>query len=87
MRLTGHAPRRLGPRRSRETKFDPKMKGDRFYNSFQARKREMRRGGYRTASQDIGDGAWAIKTKQESHGRSHSTAAFYSSSHLEVQDI
>ena len=34
-----------------------------------------------------GDGAWAMKTKPESHGRSHSTAAFYSSSHLEVQDI
>ncbi|KAH8049617.1 hypothetical protein JL721_11653 [Aureococcus anophagefferens] len=43
--------------RSRETKFDPKMHRDKFYNTHTAHKREMRRGPYRTASQDIGDGA------------------------------
>lgn len=72
--------------RSRETKFDPKMHRDRFYNTHSAHKREMRRGGYRTASQDIGDGAWAV-TRTEHFGRSHATRAFYTQSHLEVQDI
>ena len=72
--------------RSRETKFDPKMHRDKFYNTHTAHKREMRRGGYRTASQDYGDGAWAVQ-RQEHFGRSHATRAFYTQSHLEVQDI
>jgi hypothetical protein len=72
--------------RSRETKFDPKMHRDKFYNTHTAHKREMRRGPYRTASQDIGDGAWAVQ-RVEHFGRSHATRAFYTQSHLEVQDI
>jgi len=72
--------------RSRETKFDPKMHRDKFYNTHTAHKREMRRGGYRTASQDIGNGAWAVQ-RVEHFGRSHATRAFYTQSHLEVQDI
>jgi hypothetical protein len=72
--------------RSRETKFDSKMHRDKFYNTHTAHKREMRRGPYRTASQDIGDGAWAVQ-RVEHFGRSHATRAFYTQSHLEVQDI
>ena len=73
--------------RSRETQFDPKTKTDCFYNAYQARKREMRRGGYRSMSQDIGDGAWDLQQKRETFGRSHATAAFYSKSHIECGDI
>ena len=73
--------------RSRETQFDPKTKKDCFYNAYQARKREMRRGGYRSMSQDIGDGAWDLQQKRETFGRSHATAAFYSKSHIECGDI
>ena len=62
------------------------MHRDKFYNTHTAHKREMRRGPYRTASQDIGDGAWAVQ-RVEHFGRSHATRAFYTQSHLEVQDI
>lgn len=73
--------------RNRETAFDPHMTADRFYNTFKARKREPRRGTHRTASQDIGDGAWAYKYNAEQHGRSHATRSFYSRGHIEVHDI
>lgn len=72
--------------RSRETKFDPKQSRDRFYNARKARVGEMRRGGWRSASQEIGVGAWA-QARTEHFGRSHATRSFYSNSHLEVQDI
>jgi hypothetical protein len=73
--------------RSRETPFDPKTKTDCFYNAYQARKREMRRGGYRSMSQDIGDGGWELGKKRETFGRSAATKSFYSKSHLEAGDI
>ena len=46
---------------ARRNAVDPKTKTDCFYNAYQARKREMRRGGYRSMSQDIGDGAWDLQ--------------------------
>ncbi|KAJ1455206.1 hypothetical protein M885DRAFT_554898 [Pelagophyceae sp. CCMP2097] len=73
--------------RSRETAFDSHLHSDHFYNTFEARKREMRRGGMKTASQDIGEGAWAVKPPTNEHGRSHATRTFYSRGHIEVQDI
>lgn len=73
--------------RSRETNFDPHMHSDRFYNTYEARKREKRLGSHRTASQDIGEGAWAIRQSKENHGRSHATRTFYNRGHLEIQDI
>ena len=73
--------------RSRDTQFDPKQARDKFYNTKTARAREMRRGGSRTASQEIGDGVWAQKNESQIHGRSHATRSFYSNGHLEVTDF
>lgn len=67
--------------KSRQTKFDPKLPRDRFFNVL-----ELRRGPYRTASQDIGDGAWTAPP-QESRGKSHATRTFYSRGHLDIGDL
>lgn len=72
--------------RSRNTEFDPHMTSDRFYNTHEARKREKRRGNQRTASQDVGSGAWAIKAVT-GHGRSHATRTFYNRGHIEIRDV
>ena len=75
--------------RSRNTPFDPHMHADRFYNTHQARSREKRRGANRTASMDIGEGAWQISStaQQSTHARSHATRTFYNRGHIEINDI
>ena len=72
--------------RSRETNFDPHEHSDRFFNVYEARKREKRRGTHRTASQDIGEGAWAVKHGPV-NGRSQATKSFLTRGHIEVHDI
>ena len=73
--------------KTRETPFDPALPRDRFYNTSIARRRPMRRGPYRTMSQEIGDQvtnhsfADAIRTK------CHATRNFYSRGHIEIGDL
>lgn len=72
--------------KARETPFDLRLKRDAFYNAIDARTREPRLGPYRTASHDIGQGAWKAP-RPEHHGKSHATRTFYNHGHLDVGDI
>lgn len=65
------------------TEFDPKSARDQFYNMNHGYEHEKRMGNFRTASQDIGDGAWNYKYSKPQYSAPSQVKNFFDQSHLE----
>lgn len=76
--------------RNQSTSHDPKNSRDQFYcmrDGARGRSNETgkRMGNFRTASQEVGEGVWAVKVKKPEFSVNHAHKNFYDKSHLQVQ--
>ena len=70
--------------RSIHTEFDPKNGRDQFYSMKHGYHHEKRMGNNRTASQDIGDGAWNFKYSKPEFSAPSQVKNFFDQSHLDI---
>lgn len=70
--------------RNIHTEFDPKSGREKFYSMKHGYTHEKRRGNVRTASQDIGDGAWDYHYKKPEFSAPSQVKNFFDHSHLDV---
>ena len=70
--------------RSIHTEFDPKNGRDQFYSMKHGYTYEKRMGNNRTASQDIGDGAWNFKYSKPEFSAPSQVKNFFDQSHLDI---
>jgi len=64
------------------TDFDPKNSRDQFYSIKHAMNNDKRMGDFRTASQDVGDGAWQYKYASPQFSAPSQVKNFFDKSHL-----
>lgn len=70
--------------RNIHTEFDPKHHRETYYTMKHGFYHDKRMGSFRTASQDIGEGMWAVKYQQPEFSAASQTKNFYDKSHLGV---
>lgn len=73
--------------RNIHTEFDPKNGRDMFYNMKNGYKHEKRMGSFRTAAQDIGDGAWQYKYSKPEFSAPSQVKNFFDQSHLDIAGL
>lgn len=73
--------------RNVHTEFDPKNGREKFYSITHGIVHEKRMGGLRTASQDIGDGAWHYTYQKPEFSTPSQVKNFFDNSHLDSSGL